>query len=32
MQQIDWITDYAAGLERAKADNKLVFLDFFNPN
>jgi hypothetical protein len=32
MGQIEWITSLDEGLARAKAENKLVFLDFFNPN
>jgi hypothetical protein len=32
MEQIGWITSWQEGLEQAKAKNKLVFLDFFNPN
>ena len=32
MAQINWITSYAEGLAAAKAGNRLVFLDFFNPN
>jgi len=30
-EQIKWETDFAAALSRAKAEGKLVFLDFFNP-
>ena len=32
MENIGWITSFEEGLYRAKAENKLVFLDFFNPN
>lgn len=32
MEQIAWITSFDDGLARAKAEKKLVFLDFFNPN
>jgi hypothetical protein len=32
MEQIAWITSFEEGLARAKAENTLVFLDFFNPN
>jgi hypothetical protein len=32
MANIGWITSFEEGLLRAKAENKLVFLDFFNPN
>jgi hypothetical protein len=32
MEGIGWITSFEEGLVRAKAENKLVFLDFFNPN
>jgi len=31
MTPINWITSYADGLEKAKAEDKLVFADFFNP-
>lgn len=31
MAQIDWITSFAEGLAQAKAENRLAFLDFFNP-
>ena len=29
---INWITSFTEGLSKAKAENKLVLLDFFNPN
>lgn len=29
--QITWETDFARALERAKAEGKPVFLDFFSP-
>jgi len=32
MPQINWITSYTEGLDKAKAENKLIFADFFNPN
>jgi len=32
MSQIGWITSFDEGLAKARAENKLVFLDFFNPN
>lgn len=32
MSQINWITDFTAGLALAKQQNKLAFVDFFNPN
>jgi len=32
MDTIKWITSYAEGLAKAKAENRLVFADFFNPN
>ena len=32
MEKIEWITSFEEGLSRAKAANRLVFLDFFNPN
>jgi hypothetical protein len=32
MSQIEWITSYSDGLATAKEQNRLVFLDFFNPN
>jgi len=31
MHQINWITSFEEGLAKAKAANKLVFADFFNP-
>ena len=30
-KQIEWITDMGQALERAQAENKAIFLDFFNP-
>ena len=30
--KIMWVTDMDSALERAKAENKPVLLDFFNPN
>jgi hypothetical protein len=32
MEQIEWLTSFEDGLAKAKAANKMVFLDFFNPN
>lgn len=32
MEQIEWLTSFEDGLAKAKAENKMVFLDFFNPN
>lgn len=32
MAGINWFTSFAEGLEKAKQENKLIFLDFFNPN
>jgi len=29
--KIDWITDMDEALKRARAENKPVLLDFFNP-
>jgi len=31
-QGIQWITNFDEALARAKAENKPIFLDFFNPN
>jgi hypothetical protein len=31
MPTINWLTSLNEGLSAAKAKNKLVFLDFFNP-
>jgi hypothetical protein len=31
-QGIQWVTNFDEALARAKAENKPVFLDFFNPN
>lgn len=31
MAQINWITSFEKGLAKARADNKLAFVDFFNP-
>lgn len=31
MAQINWITSFTEGLARAKSENKLAFVDFFNP-
>ncbi len=30
-KKIEWQTEMAAALQKAKAENKLIFLDFFNP-
>ena len=30
--EIQWLTDMRTALKRAKAENKPIFLDFFNPN
>jgi hypothetical protein len=32
MEQIEWLTGFEDGLAKARAENKMVFLDFFNPN
>jgi hypothetical protein len=32
MERIAWMDSFEEGLEMARADNKLVFADFFNPN
>ncbi len=32
MAAIQWLTSFNEGMSAAKADKKLVFLDFFNPN
>ena len=32
MSQIEWITSLNEGLKKAEVGNRLVFLDFFNPN
>lgn len=29
---VQWITSLEDGLEKAKKEDKLVFLDFFNPH
>lgn len=29
---INWLTDMDTALDRAKAENKTVLLDFFNPD
>jgi hypothetical protein len=29
---IEWLTNFDEALARAKAENKPVYLDFFNPN
>ncbi len=29
---INWITSFKEGLEKSKKEDKLVFVDFFNPN
>lgn len=29
--QIPWMTDFKEALSRARAEGKMVFLDFFNP-
>ncbi len=31
MPEINWLTSFEAGLAQAKADDKLVLVDFFNP-
>jgi hypothetical protein len=31
MSQINWITDFNAGLALARQQDKLAFVDFFNP-
>jgi len=32
MSQINWINDFNEGLSLARQQNKLAFVDFFNPN
>jgi len=32
MGAINWITEMEQALDRAKAENKAILLDFFNPN
>jgi hypothetical protein len=32
MNNIEWITSFEEGLAEAKASNKLILADFFNPN
>ncbi len=32
MEKIAWIESFEEGLQRARAENKLIFADFFNPN
>jgi hypothetical protein len=32
MERIEWITSYQEGLDRARDEKKLLFMDFFNPN
>lgn len=32
MEQIEWLTSFEDGLLKAKTVNRMVFLDFFNPN
>lgn len=31
MTEINWLTSFDTGLGQAKADDKLVLVDFFNP-
>jgi hypothetical protein len=31
MAQIEWIESFKEGLEKARAENKSVFADFFSP-
>ncbi len=31
-RQIQWETDWDRALERSRVENKLILLDFFNPN
>jgi hypothetical protein len=31
MAEINWITSFEEGLVRAKAENRLALVDFFNP-
>jgi len=31
MAQINWITSFEEGLAKSKAEEKLVFMDFFSP-
>lgn len=30
-KQIQWVKDFNEALSRAKSENKLVFVDFYNP-
>jgi len=30
--EVQWLTDMRTALQRAKSENKPIFLDFFNPN
>lgn len=32
MAAINWLTELEEALDRAKAENKAILLDFFNPN
>lgn len=32
MEQVNWMNSLDQGLSRARAERKLVFVDFFNPN
>ena len=32
MAAINWLTELEQALDRAKAENKAILLDFFNPN
>ncbi len=32
MAKVQWIESYQDGLAKARAENRLIFADFFNPN
>ena len=29
--EVNWLSNYNEAIERARQENKMVFLDFFNP-
>jgi hypothetical protein len=31
-KKLQWLTEMSKAAETAKAENKFIFLDFFNPN
>jgi len=31
MAQMNWITSFAEGLEKATSENRLAYVDFFSP-